>query len=458
MNIFLVTNGFPPSAYGGVEIYTSDLAQRLIEKGHLVTVFCRESSLSLPDHQVSDDTVGGLRVIRVINDFKKISSFRDSFVDKKIEAVFLKYLTEIEPDIIHFNHFIALSANLPLIAIERKTPFITTLHDYWPFCQRVKLIDWKNRLCPGPQKGGDCFTCVKGGEVTQVIVVRSTRLVKLIKAVTTPGMRNWVRGVFFRKTRVEPEQSEAFLSRDIFRERYDLFKNVITANQRILVPSEYVRIQYASNGYPSEKIDVMPLGVNISRRKHQRSKNPNRIIFGAVGSIIWTKGIHVLVKAFTRTQSDNICLQIFGREDLSPDYSREIREMATNDQRIDFMGSFPPDQREEIFEKIDVLVTPSIFPETFSLVAREALLSGKPVIASRVGALAEVIVDRVNGFLFDPENDQELTRIITEIANNPQILNQLNLPGPKPIDSVKDHAELIEKIYQEVLSEYQPDG
>jgi glycosyltransferase involved in cell wall biosynthesis len=457
MNILLVTNGFPPSAFGGVEIYTSDLAQKLFEKGHAVTVFCRESNLSLPDYQVSDDKESGIRVIRVINDYKEISSFRGHFTDEKIEAIFLKYLTEIAPDIIHFNHFIALSANLPLIALGHKIPFITTLHDYWPLCQRVKLIDWKNRLCPGPQKGGNCFVCVKGGEDLQVITVRSTRLVKLIKTVTTPGLRNWVRRVFFRKTRVEPEQSEAFLSRDIFRERYDLFKSAITANQRILVPSEYVRIQYAANGYPSEKIDVIPLGVNIPRGEHKISQNPNRIIFGVVGSIIWTKGIHVLVNAFRKTKGNNIRLQIFGREDLDPTYSKEIREMSANDQRIEFMGSFPPDQRGAIFEKIDVVVIPSIFPETFSLVAREALLSGKPVIASRIGALAEVIVDRVNGFLFDPQDNEELAKIISEIADDPQMLNRLDLPGPRQIDPLEDHANLIVKVYEEVLAEYQSD-
>lgn len=458
MNILLITNGFPPSAFGGVEIYTSDLAQKLLRKGHKVTVFCRESNLSLPDYQVSDVEEGGLRIIRVINDYKKISSFRDNFIDKEIDRIFLKYIIEITPDIIHFNHFIALSANLPLIALEQKIPFITMLHDYWPLCHRVKLIDWKNRLCPGPQRGGDCFTCVKGGEDPQVIVVRSTRLVKLIKAATTPGMRNWMRRIFFRKRRVEPEPSEAFLTSEMFRERYDLHKRVILASQRILVPSEYVRRQYASNGYPLEKIDVIPLGVNISRPAHKIPPNPNRIIFGALGSVIWTKGIHVLIKAFTHTEANNINLLIFGREDLSPDYSREVREMAANDQRIKFMGSYPPDQRGEIFEKIDVVVTPSIFPETFSLVAREALLSGKPVIASRLGALSEVIVDRVNGFLFNPEDDQELGRIISEIAKNPQLLNQLILPGPKPIDSVEDHASLMEKIYQEVVADYQFNG
>jgi glycosyltransferase involved in cell wall biosynthesis len=305
--------------------------------------------------------------------------------------------------------------------------------------------------------GGDCFTCVSGGEDQQVIVVKSARLVKIIKALTTPRMRYWVRRVLLGGKRLEPQLSEAFLSRAILQERYDLHMRAITANRRILVPSEYVRIQYASNGYPPEKITVIPLGVNIARSPHKAPPHPNQIIFGAVGSVIWTKGIHVLVKAFRQNSANNIRLQIFGREDLSPDYSREVREMAANDPHIEFMGPFPPNQREEIYGRIDVLVTPSIFPETFSLVAREALLAGKPVIASRVGALAEIIVDQVNGFLFDPEDDQELARIITEIANNPQMLNQLNLPGPKPIYSVEDHTNLIEKIYQEVLAEYQPD-
>jgi glycosyltransferase involved in cell wall biosynthesis len=52
MNILIVANGFPPTAYGGVEVYTYDLARNLNKRGHRVSVFCRESNANLVDYDI----------------------------------------------------------------------------------------------------------------------------------------------------------------------------------------------------------------------------------------------------------------------------------------------------------------------------------------------------------------------------------------------------------------------
>jgi glycosyltransferase involved in cell wall biosynthesis len=83
MKILIVANGFPPTAFGGVEIYTQNLARALK---------------------------------RVINDFKQIDTFADTYLDQNVDEIFLRLMAEFEPDIVHFNHTIALSANLPTLA------------------------------------------------------------------------------------------------------------------------------------------------------------------------------------------------------------------------------------------------------------------------------------------------------------------------------------------------------
>jgi glycosyltransferase involved in cell wall biosynthesis len=178
----------------------------------------------------------------------------------------------------------------------------------------------------------------------------------------------------------------------------------------------------------------------------------NSVTFSVIGSYIPTKGIDVLIKAFKNVSSSNIRLNIFGPDDIAPVYTNELRQLAIGDARIRFMGTFPPDQRERIYQDTDALVVPSLFPETYSLVSREALSLGKPVIASRIGALPEVIIDGINGFLFEPGSVHQLASILQRIANNPKILSELSCPGPVQIISMDNHIDKVLKIYDEVLS------
>jgi len=452
MNILLVSNGFPPTAFGGVEIYTSDIANHLLKKGHKVTVFCRESDLSAPDYHISDETNEGIRIIRVVNDYKKIYSYRDTYIDEKIDRIFKRFLRQIAPDLIHFNHLIALSARLPMIAARSKIPSIFTLHDFWPLCHRVNLVDWQTQLCPGPHHGVDCSICVVGGARLKSISSSANWFVRLVKSISTPKFR-------YRMRRIIPgaykQSAPLFSSKEIFNDRRSLFQKAVQSAQRILSPSSYVREQFVANGYPLERIDLLPLGINLMEETNQDFPIPvdkdGEIKFAAIGSIIPIKGFDTLIKAFMKIDNSNIRLFIFGRKDINPGYAENITNLARGDDRIAFKGAFAPHDRANIYQSIDVLIVPSKVPESFSMVCREALLFGKPVVAARIGALPEIIIDKVNGFLFDPENASALSAILNKIANKPQSLSVLQCPGPVPILTLEEHTDLIEKIYFEVL-------
>ena len=183
------------------------------------------------------------------------------------------------------------------------------------------------------------------------------------------------------------------------------------------------------------------------RRLPEPKSKTGGITFATVGSLIPIKGIDILIKAFRNITIDNIRLEIYGHDSTTINYADTLEQIANGDKRIHFKGHFPPEQREEIYNSVDVLVIPSISPETFSLVAREALSLGKPVIASRIGALPEAVIDRVNGYVFEPGNEQELTEILRRIGNQPQILSQLRCPGPTQILREDQHIDAVQNIY-----------
>lgn len=445
MKILLVSNGLPPTAFGGVETYTNDLARALGRAGHAVSVFCRESDFSCPDYSVRDEVENGLRVIRVVNDYKQIASWRETFLDARIEQLFQAALEDIQPDVIHFQHLIALSARLPEVAAARRIPFLTTLHDFWPLCQRINLTDWRSALCAGPRQGGDCYTCVLGAAGGLHLSPAHSAWLRGIKRALPPQSRRLLRRWLFRGQEAGRQPPALTGSKEVFEERYEVFRRSISLSARILAPSAYVRERYVANGYPSE-IEILPLGIDPPGPV-EPAPPARPLTFGVIGSVIPIKGIDLLIEAFCAVHQADIRLHIYGRQDISPDYLERLKKLADQDDRVRFMGPFPPEQRNQIYRQIDLLVIPSVVPETFSLVAREALLHHKPVIASRLGALNEIVHDGVNGFLFSPSQPDELRRILTRIAEDPRVLQSLDLPGPFPIYTFASHVEKLTELY-----------
>jgi glycosyltransferase involved in cell wall biosynthesis len=447
MKIILVTNGFPPTAYGGVEVYSYDLARGLAERGHEIIVFCRETLDSQPDYVVMDDVVDGIRVLRVVNDFKALTHFRQTYADETVEQLFEHYLAELFPDLVHFHHLIALSANLPQVATRRGIPHVTTLHDYWPICHRVNLIHRDQRICAGPLAGGICRPCVFGSPRKNLI----WWMLALAKKVTPAAARQSLRRRVARGDARTPVVDISRTGVD-FDLRHTIFRQNILTSRRLFVPSHYVRDQFVHNAYPSERIEVLPLGISPLARLPAAQVPPQKLRLAFVGSLIPIKGADVLLRALAQVPGDYLSLDIYGREDIEPaGYVTRLKKLAQRDRRVTLRGAFPPAQRGQVYAAIDALVIPSVAPETFSLAAREALSSGKPVIASAIGALPEVVREGVNGYLFEPGNVNQLAALLTRLARQPESLSRLECPGPVEILSVAEHTLRIEAIYNQVL-------
>jgi glycosyltransferase involved in cell wall biosynthesis len=447
MRLLYVANGFPPTALGGVEVYTYEVALAMRQRGHEVWVFCRESNFSRPDYFLLRDEIEGIPVFRVVNDFKGAVRFAQLYEDERIENLFQDILQKIRPNLVHFQHLIALSARLPEIANRLGYPVLMSLHDFWPLCHRVHLMDRWDRVCPGPFQGGDCVRCVFSSRGWGDLLARLRRLSTWIPPLIRQVWAQW-----WGNAPVLPWPSEG---EDVFQARHRAFQDAFQACQLLLAPSAFVREVFVQNGWSSREIRVLPLGIAFSERglrAKQKSSAESKLRIGYIGWYQPQKGVHLLLKAFYHLDSPYVSLHLFGPFETAHPYARSLQKWIRQDPRVHIHGSFSPEDRDQVYAQLDVLVIPSVSPETFSRVAREALVHKVPVIASRVGALKEIVIDGVNGYTFPPGNWQALLQILKELIQNPDRLYSLDLPGPIPILSVEDHADLLEQAYQECLA------
>jgi glycosyltransferase involved in cell wall biosynthesis len=128
---------------------------------------------------------------------------------------------------------------------------------------------------------------------------------------------------------------------------------------------------------------------------------------GFLGRLFETKGIELLIDAVRQTDSAHLYLAGKG----SPAYMESLRQRTP--ACTTFLGTVPP---RILFEKIDVLVVPSLWHEPFGRVAIEAMAWGIPVIASRRGGLPEIVQDGINGWLFEPNETDSLSQFLRALT------------------------------------------
>ncbi len=175
----------------------------------------------------------------------------------------------------------------------------------------------------------------------------------------------------------------------------------------------------------------------------------NGLHFGFLGSLAWQKGVHVLVEAFNQLPVE-ARLTVYGGDQAFPEYATEVRALARH-PGIRFAGSLDYRRVGEALRDLDCLVAPSLWFENSPLVIQEAYAVGLPVVASRLGALEEKVVEGRTGRLFAPGNPDDLARVLGELMARPEQLRILaaNLP---PVIGIDEHAAALVEQYRTLLS------
>lgn len=168
-------------------------------------------------------------------------------------------------------------------------------------------------------------------------------------------------------------------------------------------------------------------------------KEGHTLRIGFIGNISKVKGVDILVKAFIKTKIDaTLIIAGIVSDNL---FMKELESYTKIDDRIKIIGFV---DSQEFYRKVDVVVIPSVWPDTFPTVAFEACANNIPVICSKIGGLPEIIKQNENGLLFSPGNIDELKSIIENLT--PENLNKWKENARFIVREMTNPAGLFDKL------------
>jgi glycosyltransferase involved in cell wall biosynthesis len=191
---------------------------------------------------------------------------------------------------------------------------------------------------------------------------------------------------------------------------------LVKANM-IIVPSIYFKNVLISRIplISTDKIFVSPSGgvnLKIFKPNRQNVKKQNLFTIGYVSRIDRGKGWKTFLHAVEILKVNYAikALIVGGGEEQNHLFETIIQCGLNN--YVEYKGSIEQTKLPDIYAQIDIFVFPTELKESLGLVGLEAMACGIPVIGSKIGGLTDYIIDKYNGFFFEPGNSNELTNCI----------------------------------------------
>jgi glycosyltransferase involved in cell wall biosynthesis len=223
----------------------------------------------------------------------------------------------------------------------------------------------------------------------------------------------------------------------------------------IVVPTLAIKDDFLNIVDNEDKIFVLPPVVDT--KTYKSSPVSGDKIITLVGRLDEVKGHKILIESLPQIKKEIEDLKVFfvGKEEgIKCEELRNYAE-ARNIDDILFIGFISDKEVAQIMENSRLGVIPSKGSEAVSRVALEWMSSGRPVVASKVGILPEIIEPDYNGCLVEPNDSKELAETVIKILKNKDINDKMGANARKYIDDkfapevyCKSLCILMEKVYE----------
>jgi glycosyltransferase involved in cell wall biosynthesis len=299
----------------------------------------------------------------------------------------LDVIQKIRPDIVHFhNTFPLISPSAYYAAKSEGVPVVQTLHNFRLLCPNALFF----------RNGHVCEDC-------------------LGKFVAWPGILH----ACYRDSRTATTVAAFMLS------LHRLLRSYSKIVDLFIALTETSRSKFILGGLPAEKVVVKPNFVDNENYSPRCQKSIRRYAL-FVGRLSPEKGIEVLLKAW-KLIGKRLPLKIVGTGPMENLIKNKVKSLPG----VECAGRLQREQILALMRQAKLLVFPSIWFESFGMTIVEAFSTGLPVIASRLGAMAELVKDGRNGLHFEPGNPEDLVSKVEWALTHPNEMAELGKAARK---------------------------
>lgn len=396
---------------GGDSTYSFNLASLLKKNGHDVYFFGMHDERNIPDP--NDDLFVSQIDFRKLNKKKSIKNglyvLSRSIYSKEARNNFSKLLDRVKPDIIHAQNLHGhITPSVILEAKSRNIPVVWTLHDYKMVCPNTHfLIDNTGEICEACKNG------------------------KFFNAIRKKCKKNSVLASFIASSEAYTHQ---FLH---IRELVDVF----------ISPSTFLESKLLENGFNQKRVKHVPL---FLRDEQFCRSNLDDGYFLFIGKIEPIKGILTLIEAAKLLPK--IEFKIAGK--ISDQTEEAFKSNLS--PNINYLGLLNGEEIKKVISRSKAIILPSLWYENQPFAILEAFAARKPVIASDLGGMKELISTNNSGVLFKPGNVHDLKNAIESLIENPQIAIELGNNAFNYVTSIHsehNHYEKLFEIYESLIKE-----
>lgn len=422
LRVLLISLFHPELVRGGAQQACYDLFCSLRERSDVEATLLASIDSSVPALFKSGARITGFD--RRPGEFLFLSRDYDYMWHKTMNPLliesYVEFLELVQPDVIHFHHFLTLGVDL--ISITRKVApharIIFTFHEFMAICaadgQMVRRTD--KSLC---QEASNvrCHQCFP--DLTpEFFFLREMWLKKHLEAVD----------VFTVPSRF----------------MIDLYaKWGIDAN----------RIRHIANGQAEHGGDDVPVAARERRNR-----------FGFFGQMVDNKGVHVILEAVEYLRSagfrdfvveingDNLRYASEARRNEIEAFLEREGQRPLHERNVVMNGSYHVGQLASRMARVDWCIVPSVWWESFGLVISEAWTFKRPVIVSNVGGMKERISDGVDGLHFAVGDARALAETMQRACVEEGLWQKL-VAGIRPPMNQRMSTELYCEAYRNLADE-----
>ncbi len=326
------------------------------------------------------------------------------------DADFRRILAAVAPDVVHLHSAYGSVHPRTLEWLLRSHAVVQTWHDVNPLCFRRTRLD----------RAGNC--CER-----------------------TVGLRCLTSGCF------RPAQQSGWL-----RGMADLLDNPrqLAALRRVpavIAPSGYLRTLLLCNGFDGARIHVLPhyarFAADGPRRGPTRS-GPTRLLYA--GRFTADKGVFVLVEALAALSGRAWELALAGRGPQEPALRDRLCQAGLA-HRVRFAGHLDGAALRREYEQADIVLMPSLQPETFGLAGLEALALGRPVVGFAAGGMSEWLIHERTGLVAAHGSAAALAGSLDRLLDDATLRERLGVTGQNLVQQrfrLEQHLEGLTNLYR----------